>query len=98
MKTVSSVRRPDPRDARQLDELRRAALLDIAHLGDSGELCLRALEAYGPWFPWRERFLTQRLRCLEENRHPDASRARHDLERFRAEMSFPLDSGLRPES
>lgn len=87
-----------PMAVRQLDELRRAALLDLAHLGDSGELCQPALEAYGPWFPWRERFLSLRLRCLEENRHPDASRARRDLQSFRAAMPFPLDSGLRPES
>ena len=81
-----------------LDELRRAALLDMARITGSNELCLRAIEAYGPWFPWQERFLSERFRCFSESGHPLAAQARKDLESYLTLAPFPLDTGLRPGS
>ena len=81
-----------------LSELRRATLLDIARITGSNDLCLQAIEAFGRWYPWQENFLRERLRCLDENRHPLAGQARRDLEDFLVVAPFPLDTGLRPES
>jgi len=80
-----------------LSELRRAALFDIAGLTGSDDLCLRALEVYGPWIPWQERFLKDRLRCLESNDHPLAGQARLDLQEFLEVAPFRLETGLQPE-
>ncbi len=78
-------------------ELRRASLFEIALQARSDELCVAAVDAYGPWIPWDEVFLPQRLRCLEALNHPGASRGRQDLETFRATAPFPLAAGLQPD-
>jgi spermidine synthase len=82
----------------QFAEIRRANLFEIALQSGSDELCLRAIEAFGTWIPWDEVFLPERLRCLEALNHPQASRARQDLETFRAIAPFPLAAGLQPDS
>lgn len=80
----------------QFSELRLATMFDIAVLIRRDDLCVAALEAYGPWIPWDHRMLSQRARCLEAQQHPSAERARRDLDRYLSEAPFPLDAGLEP--
>lgn len=75
-------------------EVRRAVLFDIARSSDFDTLCLRAIEQYGEWIPWEERFLRERLRCLERHESPRADQARRDLESFLAAAPFALEQGL----
>jgi len=75
-------------------EVRRAVLFDIARTSDFDTLCLSALEQYGEWVPWEERFLRERLRCLQQHDDPRSDQARRDLESFLAEAPFPLERGL----
>jgi hypothetical protein len=75
-------------------EVRRAVLFDIARTSDFDRLCSSALEQYGEWIPWEERFLQERLRCLQQQDDPRSDHARQDLERFLAEAPFPLEQGL----
>jgi spermidine synthase len=76
------------------NELRRATLFDIAQLTDFDEYCLEVLEAYGPWVPWKERFLTERLECLESKDPSAAAQARQDLGRYLSVAPFRLETGL----
>lgn len=81
-----------------MSEVRRATLLDVAHHVDFPGLCRAALDAWGTWIPWEERFLRQRVRCYEQLEHPLAAAARRDLLRFLDREPLPLASGLEPES
>lgn len=75
-------------------EVRRAVLFDIARSSDFDALCLSALEQYGEWVPWDERFLRERLHCFQQHDDPRSAQARRDLESFLAAAPFPLAQGL----
>jgi spermidine synthase len=64
------------------DGLRQSTLQSLAFKSGDPDLCVRALGVDLEVPRWQEKFLTQRLNCLELAKHPMAERARNDLLEF----------------
>ncbi len=68
--------------------------LDLARLVGRPGACAEALAPYEPHVHWDESFLTYRVRCYEQPRHPLLEQAREDLHQFLDNAPPRLEAGL----
>jgi spermidine synthase len=81
-----------------LDEARDETLLVLARLEPMNESCVDALRAFEPHFPWALDLLSWRTQCYDYVHHPEAERAKHELEEFMAAQPLAAGDGLVPQT
>jgi hypothetical protein len=78
------------------DTLRRSTLLFLAQGRSGGVVCdaaeMALVASWEPEFPWQREFLTERVRCYEQNRDPRTAKAKRDLEAFLEHERQPLET------
>ena len=62
-----------------------------------GTECVDAVGEFGPFFPWLEDVLTERVRCYERANHPKLAQAKAELEAFSADGGTDFSEAIRPE-
>jgi hypothetical protein len=64
------------------DDNRLLTRVSLAETIDFRSLCAGALQQLEPHAPWTGRILSARVLCYGENRHPLATRAREEYDRY----------------
>ena len=77
-----------------LEEARDETLLVLARLEPMNASCVDALLPFEPNFPWMFDLLSWRTQCYESSQHPEAGRARNELEQFIAAQPLAAGDGL----
>ncbi len=77
-----------------LDEARSEVLLLMARNQPLDDECVKALAPFEPYFPWAIDLLTWRQQCYERVNHPEAARAKAEVEEFTNAQPAALADGM----
>jgi spermidine synthase len=77
-----------------LDEARSEVLLLMARNQPLDDDCVKALAPFEPSFPWAVDLLTWRQQCYERVNHPEAARAKAEVEEFMSAQPAVLADGM----
>jgi spermidine synthase len=77
-----------------MDEARNEVLLIIARNLPMDDDCAKVLQPFEPYFPWSLDLLTWRSECYDRIHHPEAARAKAEIEEFVSAQPVLIGDGM----